>query len=328
RLLDSTTGQEVKRLALGGPGMEAEIVTLSPDGKRLAAASRFGGRGVQGFDVNSGSGGQALASPNREVGQLRFSADGRVLVGGGGVTGRDGSAVAWDVNTGKELGRFSLTGENYRAGFAVSPDGSLLAGWGQKTGIVLWDVGTGKEAQRISLGENNAIPCTTAVFSPDGKHLAAAEFAAVSVWETATGQLVYRSAARGSNQPVLAYSPDGKTLAAADSGAVQLRDAASGKRLGMYSGLQGQPLSLVFAEDKLLALGLSGQALWVRDVKGNQSLSPPGGHQFPVLSIVFTPDGQRLLTSALDGVLVWDVPKGQEVGRIEVKESEADRLRG
>jgi WD40 repeat protein len=206
----------------------------------LAAASRHDA-GVSLFDVATGERTRQWEIPSRGSSVLRFSANGKVLACTSGRRwDRDGSACAWDTKTGKELGRFSIP-EDALSGVALSPDGKVLVGWGRKNGVILWDVASGKESKRIPVGAGGWF--TNLTFSLGGKQLAVAEGVAVSVWDTETAKLVYRSAARRGAGALLTYSPDGKTLAAADGSSVQLWKAASGKRLELYHGLKECPLA-------------------------------------------------------------------------------------
>jgi hypothetical protein len=73
-------------------------------------------------------------APNEEVAVAAFSADGKVLVGGG----TKGGVFRWDVLSGKELARFSHT-----AGVdvvAVGPDGKRVAAAADKT-VRIWQDG-------------------------------------------------------------------------------------------------------------------------------------------------------------------------------------------
>src|SRR5262249_47371400 len=138
------------------------------------------------------------------VGHVRFSADGRRLLGGAAMY------LVWDAATGRELRRFPRVSE--RSGpSALSPDESLLASADQDGTIRLWDAATGEERRTLK-GHEKWINCM--VFSTDGRRLFSGSFdGTIRVWDVPNGRELRKLT--GKNE--LAVSPDGRWLAS-DSG--------------------------------------------------------------------------------------------------------------
>jgi WD40 repeat protein len=93
---------------------------------------------------------------------------------------------------------------------------------------------------KIALATTSDRP--TVVFSPDGNRVAilkpegrlGAGIAGPTVWETATGNLLYRIEGHpGATNIHLVFSPDGKRIATSDlnAGSIKLWDAANGREL-------------------------------------------------------------------------------------------------
>ncbi len=126
---------------------------------------------------------------------------------------RYGPIVLWDARSGKELRATEVDASV----LAISPDSRLLAAL--RTGaflpgetgprLVLIDALTGKEKHKLPHTKYDL----DAVFSPDGRMLAAADSSGVRLWETASGQ--ERRHFAGHEGPIrcVAFSPDGLKLA-------------------------------------------------------------------------------------------------------------------
>jgi WD40 repeat protein len=201
---------------------------------------------------------------------LAFSADGQRFARGGGnissppagnqpFQSQSLSAQRWDTATGKEQPwpvRVTPAGS-----FTFTPDLRLLAGHGEDWTRHVWDMTTGKDLCRLSVPSwfetiGGAGP-SSAVFSPDGRHLAMAtpqyrlgpggmtledQPPEVRVWEVSTGRQTahlraLRSPVTGRstfpNQLVywgpytsLAWHPDSRRLAVATRGEVRIFDVA------------------------------------------------------------------------------------------------------
>src|SRR5262249_38120622 len=147
-------------------------------------------------------------------------ADGKFLTGGSDAVGQKTAISVWETATGKALGPFEVL-QNLNVSATLSPDGKVLATWGQHLfrgvddrqkemeitqTLQLWDVPGGKELRRISTGGYVG----RVVFSPDGKTLATAAGPAIKLWEVDSGKELQRMAGRQGLGIALAFSPDGK----------------------------------------------------------------------------------------------------------------------
>jgi WD40 repeat protein len=170
--------------------------------------------------------------------------------------------------------------------------------------------------EKLSLKDHSGV-VWAAVFSPDGKHLAAAtglynKAGEVVVWDLATKKTVFRHKEATGVRSV-AYSPDGKYLIAANYYAfeVKILDATSGKVLKTVPTTPNPNNAVAFSPDgRKFAAGLLGTGvsakLW--DAGTANLLADYSGHTQGVSTIAFSPDGRFLVTGSGDkSAMVWNV---------------------
>jgi WD40 repeat protein len=136
-------------------------------------------------------------------------------------------AQLWEVATGKELRRFSISHDVYQSisALAFSPDGTTLASASRRDArLRLWETATGKELKSFP---KTAEDIVSIAFAPDGETIAAAADN-VYLYDPATGKERFRLERRARR---LAFSRDGSVLTGAVSGAIYRWDAASGRQL-------------------------------------------------------------------------------------------------
>jgi WD40 repeat protein len=162
------------------------------------------------WDAATGKQGRALHDRHHAlIGQLRVSADGRVLA----AVGSNRAITLLDPDSGQLIRRVEQPEARC---IALSADGKLLAASGEATlrgadtPICLWDVTTGAERCRFKPG----ITINSLAFSPRGAWLAAACWDHhVRVWDVRTGQEMAVLRGHTDRVQTLAWSPDGRTLA-------------------------------------------------------------------------------------------------------------------
>jgi WD40 repeat protein/serine/threonine protein kinase len=310
QLWDAQTGQPL--LTLKGHTDDVTSVAFSPDGKRLASASRGTDRTIKVWDAQTG---QELLTLKDTWGSVTFSPDGKWLASTS--RGTDRTVKVWDAQTGQEL--LSMKGHNGPANsVAFSPDGKRLASAGWDRIVHVWDAQTGQELLTRK-GHNG--PIYSVAFSPDGTRLASAYMGmgvgAVKVWDVTTSL-----EARTLTGPVgevngLVFSPDGKRLAGVSVGVkphtVKVWDALTGQQLLTLKGHTSDVTSVSFSPDgkRLATHSRDDKTVKVWDAQTGQellTLKDTWG------SVTFSPDGKRLASASPDQtVKVWDAQTGQEL---------------
>jgi WD40 repeat protein len=315
---------EVIRTLKGPKGLVCNV-TLSPDGKRLAAGGRLDNT-VYIWDVETGEEKARLKLDNKTYTMLLgFSANGKSLSWD---DGSSGVVRTYDVESGKVLKQFTYQSRgksNHHAyGTAFSSDAKLFA-YGASFGgqsVELWDVETGKLVRELPLPSPNSV-----AFSADGKMLAGQDsFGRIRIWDEKGKQLheVQRPVKQKMQvaATMLAFSPDGKYLAAAGQVdmAITVWEAQSGKKVqsltlpgteevsglvfsadGKWIGgsfLQGRTETLHFWE---LATGKKG---------GSVNEDRPLG--FTERSMIFSPSGAFFTAGGVDQVRLYGAKKGHE----------------
>ncbi len=228
---DLTTGNEEFTLQGGGTGPSP--VAVSPDGTRVAS---FGTKRnkpndeqtlLMVWDVVTGA--VLLEKPVDSTSGLSvgFTADGRRVV-----ASAQNEVTAWELATGKALGRSVFSQTKHPVRVAAGPDErSVLVDLGDRE-LIVWDVNTAKTLRTIAdvfpSGKRQdgfvVPPGAAPTVSPDGKLLAVGTHSLllneylpkdgiVRVVELASGRVKHEFRRHRSVITALAFSPDGKTLA-------------------------------------------------------------------------------------------------------------------
>jgi WD40 repeat protein len=209
--------------------------TISPDGSRVATASRSGRLVVSRLRLDGPEAGKSeeavLDPPGQQVWSLAFSADSRRLLAAG--RERDGEQRA-EIRIWRREGESAWSQTHAFAVPALpsdpqfSPDGRLLLLDGAKGKLLLWDMEAGGEWASLGGEGSTAGALTVCAVSPDGVILAAGGLGGqVAFWRSAAvedGKVEPDVVLNGHNGRVtgLQFFPDGRRLASvSDDGALK-----------------------------------------------------------------------------------------------------------
>jgi WD40 repeat protein len=148
--------------------------------------------------------------------------------------------------------------------------------------------------------------------SPDGQLLAVLHEEVLTLWETATAQLLATSGTPDplASKGMVCFSPDGRTLAAKDyRGGTKLYDVPS---LQLRTKLpQTAPLlaSVAFSQDsKQFFAGTSDHAIRIWEVATGRETGVFTGQKQDACSVALSPDGCTLASASADGAVhLWNV---------------------
>lgn len=256
----------------------------------------------------------ALDFPEGRIEKLAFSGDGTWLLAAGGHTGKSGTAVVFDVETGARKGTFD---QHYDAVLAagVSPDTGLVAVGGTNSKVRVFDAYGKTKAYELT-AHNDWIEAIE--FSPDGTLLATADRAGgMFVWEADTGREIHNLRGHNGGVSDLSFRADSQRLVSTgEDGTVRLWEMDEGRQTRQWQAHSGVCLSVEFAPDgRLATCGADGQIrLW--DQEGKHLRDMPRQDDW-VYSVDFSADAKSVVVGTYKGsVAFFETETGKELGTI------------
>ncbi|UCH88770.1 MAG: Ig-like domain-containing protein [Thermoplasmata archaeon] len=213
-----------------------------------------------------------------EVWRVRWSPDSTRVVS----ASFDNTAVVFDAQTGKEL--LKLEGHSEKVRIAeYSPDGTRIATGSDDKTVKIWDSQTGS---LLETWEDSQGAVLFLNWSYDGSKIAGCsgfdiggidegKGAEILVWDTATGDVLFKIDYHQDDIFEVSFSPDGTMIAS----------SSDDREIGVWDAETGEQI-------KILSGSLSG-----------------------VLSVQWSPDGTRLSTgSRYHWLRIWDTTSWEEIG--------------
>ena len=230
---DSATGREMLSIPC-----EKDVFStrFTPDGEHIVSTGRGG---IQCWSLANGKEVRSLSTAPHM--RCDFSPMGGFLA-----AGQMKGATVWDATTWKEVCQLNSDPRSWYSSVSFHPDARRLATSGHREKAVkVWDLDTGEP---VRIFEVERAPIYTALFSPDGRLLAATGPAKVIVWEVETGKELFSLARQ--NPYAVAFSPDSLQVAtAAPDHSLTIRDARTGGEIAIFRGHTKRVTSISFSPD-------------------------------------------------------------------------------
>jgi WD40 repeat protein len=317
RIWSIESGKELLRFK----DVEAVCLTLSPDGKVLAAGDSRGAVAL--CELSSGQVLRRCAPPEKAgpTTALGFADNGKTLI----VTSHDPSsgifslARVFETDTAREKHKNEACGEIK----AISPTGNTLAGTNWGSGLCL-NSPMGDADSRLWQRYPGGV--VDVAFSPDGKKLAAVgEWQSVCVRDTKSGKRTRETSADWGEISDLTFTHDGKgVVTVTKGGSIANWEARTGKSLWSDEEDRAPVLCVTLSPDgTMLAIG-QGQRIELRDAMTGKIRKTIENSEMEIQSLAFSPNGRSLLVGELytlrvndilrkwRGLVMLEIPEGTE----------------
>lgn len=299
-------------------------VVFSPDGRRLATASKDGL--VKVWDMGNGHELRTYRGSGDPVKALAWSGDGKLIASTAG-----NEIHLWDPATGKLT--TALKGhEKLVTALAFAPDSASLASGSEDTSVRVWNVGQGAETANLNadFDKKSKAQINDVAFSPNGKLVAAVNGnGLLQVWNPSlekSKRLVSGWDAHPSSTAYqVAFGKDTSVIfsSGSDSRAKQwIGLGPNGENLPGHprptpiEGHNGYVTALAATPDgKFLATGSTDKTVRLWDLTGPSPRLARvyQGHTEEVTSLAFSPDGQTLASGSTDqSIRLWTVALSDE----------------
>lgn len=269
-----------------------------------------------------------LPYPEGYARSLKFSANGSLLIMGGGRGGKLGHAVIWDVATGR---RVAEVGKEFDQAMSadITPDHRKVVLGTNAKKVKCFDLSSGELLYTIA---KHTEWITAVDFSPDGVLLASADRNGnVMVWEADNGGEFYNLGQHKGAVTDLAWRPDSNVLASCSvDGVVTTWELKTGKQLASWS-CNGAVQSVSFTPDGKIITAGNGHRTEVWTINGQRIKQETDVYQDDIISkVVAMSDGKTYATGNwLGEVRLFDVASGRDISRLSSNPPKlADQIAG
>ena len=324
RVVDLSSGREVRRVKLSGDRIDSVQFAFGPDGHLLAAG--IAEKRLKLWDLDTKKE-QNLAQTAKEFTQVKFSRDGRLVA-----LAESYVVKIWETATGRELTQLKVPNSGAfntytEAFFSFSEDGKRVATGGFDTDTIVWETETGKRLSNLSGRTNMAY---SVAFSADGTQLSSG---GRTRWDLRTGRGV-RIAPATTEKTYGVPSPDGRLVAVMklNNSIVSLVESPTGRQLFQLtpSGDAGVVEKLRFNSDGTLLAVVHGtidhgqtavspgsyargSQVKIYDVKTGREVRSIAANELPS-DVDFSSDGRVIATiGAMGQTSLWDAQSGSKL---------------
>jgi hypothetical protein len=274
-----------------------------------------GQRQVLLFDTRSLELAGILPFPEGDPVSLAFTPNARYLIVGGGVPGRSGVTVSFDVVTGE---RMLVAAKEFDSILAadLKPDLSRVATGSPSKLVKLWNAADGSQLHSI---KKHSDWVTALDFSPDGILLASGDRnGGVWVWEADSGSEFHTLRAHQAAITATAFRGDSNLLAtASEDGSVRFWEMNGGSEVRKIDAHPGGVLAFAWARDgSFITAGRDRVVkLWKPDFNLLREFKDQA--DLPV-AVAIDADGKLAFAADYRGqIRAWDLASGQPVGEFD-----------
>jgi len=246
---------------------------------------------------------------------LSFHSSGKYLIIGGGIGGKSGTTMTWEIETGKVIIQVGREFDSVLAS-DIHPDLGTVALGGPSRILKIWDTRKSSEIHRI---KKHTDWITTVKYSPDAKFLATGDRNnGLQIWESNSGNEFHTLAGHTASIVDMKWRSDSKALTTASKdGHLILWDTKRGREIKKIKAHDGGTLSFDNSPECLyISSGRDKKVkLWKADLGFRQEL-PVFKH--PVTEVEFSHDGKRFFTADWHGhIKAWSSESFKEIGTID-----------
>ena len=256
---------------------------------------------------------------------VSFHPSGKYLLAGGGIGGKSGSTIVWDVTNGDVLMEAGKEFDSVLAADLRADLGGVALG-GPSRLIKLWDTQLGEQTNKI---KKHTDWLTALAYSHDGVLLATGDRNnGVQVWEADTGNEFH--SLRGHQKGIVdvKWRADSNLLAtASEDGLIIFWDMNTGKQVKRVTGHGGGVLAMDYAlNGEIISSGRDKRVkLWKPDLSIKKDL---GAFTEMITEVALSHDAKRAFVSDWNGeIQAWDTTTFKKIGTLTSNPPKiADRL--